>query len=254
VTRPDNPFAAAGAGAQYHQGRPYHHPRSIARIFAMLGVETASRALDVACGTGMSTVALADRVEGVVGVDRSPDMLAFAPRTDRVSYAFSTAEALPFADASFDGITTCSGVHWFDQPRFFAECRRLLRGSGWIALYDHYFLGEMVDVPEFAAWTRELFKTYPLPPRTPQVGDPRSELPAGFTKVGDEFFADDIEMTHDGFVDYILSISNLVAAVERGATRDQLRAELRSTTAPFFSGTEPSVVRFLGSITCLRVA
>ena len=254
MTRPDNPFAAAGAGAQYHQGRPYHHPRSIARIFTMLGIETASRALDVACGTGMSTVALADRVDAVVGVDRSSDMLAFAPRADRVNYAFSTAEALPFEDASFDGVTTCSGVHWFDQPRFFAECRRVLRGAGWIALYDHYFLGEMVDVPEFAVWTRELFKKYPLPARTPQVGDPRSEQPPGFTKVGDEFFADDIEMTHDGFVDYILSISNLVAAAEGGIPRAELRDEMRSTTAAFFAGSQPSTVRFLGSITCLRVA
>src|SRR4051794_37084511 len=127
---PENPFAASGAGAQYHQGRPYHHPRSIDRIFAMLGVESAARALDVACGTGMSTVALADRVQDVVGVDRSPDMLAFAPRAERVHYAFSAAEALPFERASFDGVTTCSGVHWFDQPRFFAECRRVLRADG----------------------------------------------------------------------------------------------------------------------------
>jgi SAM-dependent methyltransferase len=254
VTRPDNPFAASGAGAQYHQGRPYHHPRSVGRIFTMLGIETASRALDVACGTGMSTVALAERVDDVVGVDRSSDMLAFAPRSDHVTYAFSTAEALPFARSSFDGVTTCSGVHWFDQPRFFAECRRVLRADGWVALYDHYFLGEMVDVPEFAAWTRGLFEKYPLPPRTPQVGDPRSEQPAGFIKVGDEFFADDIEMTHDGFVDYILSISNLVAAAERETPRAELRTELTATTEHFFAGTDTSVVRFLGSITCLRVA
>ena len=65
------------------------------------------------------------------------------------------------------------GVHWFDQERFFAELRRVLAPAGWVGLYDHYFTGEMVGVPEFGAWLHEALVRYPLPPRNPQVGDPR---------------------------------------------------------------------------------
>jgi hypothetical protein len=147
-----------------------------------------------------------------------------------------------------------SGVHWFDQPRFFAEAHRLLRSGGWIALYDHYFIGEMADVAEFPAWAKDVLERFPLPPRNPQVGDPRAETPAGFTVAGDEFYADDIVMTQQQFVDYQLSISNFVAQCERGTSREQLRAWLLESTAPFYAGAATRTVRFLGSLTCLRIA
>ena len=77
---------------------------------------------------------------------------------------------------------------------------------------------------------------YPLPPRNPQVGDPRSLEPAGFEKVGDELFADDIAMTHAELTDYQLTISNFVDAVERGTPRAELEAWSLDSTAPLFAG------------------
>jgi ubiquinone/menaquinone biosynthesis C-methylase UbiE len=252
--RVDNPFAAPGVGALYAHGRPFHHPRSLDRIFAMVGVRELERALDIACGTGMSTVALAAHAATVVGVDVSPEMLGAARRAPGAHYLLGNAERMPFTAGSFDAATCCSGVHWFDQPRFFVELRRVLRPGGWVGLYDHYFTGEMLDVPEFAEWSREAFARYPLPPRNPQVGDPRAVTPDGFEPVGDEFFADDIELTREQLADYQLTISNFVDAVERGETREALRAWALETLAPLFAGTETRTVRFVGSVTCLRVA
>ena len=252
--RPDNPFVASGIGVQYARGRPYHHPRALARALTMLGVQRADRALDVACGTGMSTVALREVANVVVGVDRSPDMLGIAATATGVAVVRAAAERLPFPDATFDAVTVSSGVHWFDQPAFFAEVDRLLRPSGWVALYDHYFIGEMVDVPEFPEWARVALDRYPLPPRNHQVGDPRAQTPNGFDLVGDEFYADDIAMTQEQFVDYQLSISNFVAAGERGAPQSELRDWLTTTTAPFYATEPVRAVRFLGSLTCLRLA
>jgi SAM-dependent methyltransferase len=252
--RPENPFAATGVGIRYARGRPYHHPRALVRAQAMLGATRVERALDVACGTGMSTLALGAVADVVVGADRSPEMLAEAVTASGARFVRSAAELLPFPERSFDAITVCSGIHWFDQPRFFAEARRVLRVDGWIALYDHYFIGEMLDVPEFTEWTRIALDRYPLPPRNPQVGDPRGEAPAGFDKVGDEFYADDIDMTQQQFVDYQLSISNFVAAAERGVAITDLREWVTETTAPFFEGAPVRGVRFLGSLTCLRPA
>jgi SAM-dependent methyltransferase len=249
---PENPFAAVGVGAQYALGRPYHHPRALARALGRIGVRHIDRALDVACGTGLSTTALSEVADVVVGVDRSPEMLAVAPRLDAGWYIRSSAESLPFAAASFDVITVSSGVHWFDQPRFFAEAHRLLRPQAWVVLYDHYFIGEMVGVPEFGAWATDALARYPLPPRNKQVGDPRNQTPVGFESTGDDFYADDIEMTHRRFVDYQLSISNFVTACEQGADPDEVRGWLTESTASFYSDTPVRVVRFLGSVTCLR--
>jgi hypothetical protein len=61
-------------------------------------------------------------------------------------------------------------------------------------------------------------------------------------------------MTLEQLADYALTISNLVDAVERGTPRAELRAWAIETMAPLFVGVETRTVRFLGSVTCLRVA
>jgi SAM-dependent methyltransferase len=237
----------------YERGRPFHHERSLARVRAVVGDAPVERALDVACGTGMSTVALGARARSVVGVDVSAEMLRAARPARGVSYLLARAEFLPVPDRAVDAVTCCSGVHWFDQPRFFAELARVLRPRGWVALYDHYFVGEMVDVPEFGAWAKELFDRFPLPDRNHQVGDPRAETPERFERLADDVFGDDIEMTHDSLVDYHLSISNCVAAVERGHSREDVQRYLAESTAPFFAGAPVRTVRFIGTLTCLRL-
>jgi SAM-dependent methyltransferase len=251
VTTPDNPFAAPDVGELYARGRPFHHPRSLARIRAIVGDAPLIFAVDVACGTGMSTVALAEHAALVTGIDASVEMLRAAAPASGVTYMLANAERLPFDAGTVDAVTCCSGVHWFDQPEFFAELYRVLRAGGWVGLYDHYYLGEMVDVPEFADWARDALGRYPLPRRNPQVGDPRAANPGRFDKIGDEFFEDDIEMSHEAFADYQLTISNFVAAAERGTPRAELRAWVLDSTEPLFAGLATRTLKFLGSITCL---
>jgi ubiquinone/menaquinone biosynthesis C-methylase UbiE len=247
-----NPFAASDVGVVYDHGRPFHHPRTLARIFERVGASTLDRGLDIACGTGMSTVALAAQAGHVVGVDVSPEMMRSARSAPNVSYCFAQAERMPFADAIFDAATCCSGVHWFDQARFFAELRRVLRPNGWVGLYDHYFM-RIRECPEFRAWVESLFERFPLPPRGAQVGNPESELPAGFVLVADETFDDDIEMTQEQFADYQLTVSHCVAAVERGTPRAEVREWLMNSTKPLFAGVSTKTVRFFAAIRCLRV-
>jgi SAM-dependent methyltransferase len=257
VTLPDpvaNPFAAHGVGDVYAFGRPFHHPRSLARIMAIVGEPDVERALDIACGTGMSTIALAVHATTVVGVDVSPEMLGSARRSRGASYLLGDAEQMPFADRSFDAATCCSGIHWFDQARFFAELKRVLVPGGWVGLYDHYFTGEMVDVPEFGAWIGDALTRHPLPPRNHQVGDPRAVTPDGYESIGEEVFVDDIELSHEQLVDYQLTISNFVDAVERGESRRDVRAWALETLAPLFADADTRTVRFVGSVNCLRVA
>jgi ubiquinone/menaquinone biosynthesis C-methylase UbiE len=261
VTTPDNPFAAAEVGALYKQGRPYHHRRTLARLRALLakadgGTEVdVDRAIDVACGTGLSTLALAEFARTVVGYDISPEMMRVAPRTSNIGYVLGRAEQLGFDAGAFDAVTCSSGIHWFDQERFFAELRRVVRAGGWIGLYDHYFMG-MHEVDGFDAWVGELFARYPLPPRNPQVGDPRAQTPVGFEVVGTETFEDPIEMTHETFVDYQITVSSCVAAVERGIPHPEIRRWLFESSASLFESesadgaTRP--VLFVGTITCLR--
>ncbi|CAA9290738.1 MAG: hypothetical protein AVDCRST_MAG41-4331, partial [uncultured Corynebacteriales bacterium] len=129
-----NPFDSGTMVARYAAGRPYHHGRTVRRA---LGDRRYDRALDLACGTGLSTRALAERGTAVVGVDVVPAMVAWARRTTGLPYAVGSAEALPVADRSVDLVAVSSGVHWFAAGPVAAEAARVLRPGGALLLYEY---------------------------------------------------------------------------------------------------------------------
>lgn len=91
------------------------------------------RVLEVGCGTGRLTAALAERASAKVwAVDPSPEMLAVARgRAPRgVAFKQARAEALPFKDGWFERAVAMLVVHVLDRPRAFAELRRVLGADG----------------------------------------------------------------------------------------------------------------------------
>jgi len=93
------------------------------------------RVLDVACGTGALTVAVAGRVSpggAVLGLDANPEMLAVARRKHPdIEWHDGRAESLPFADASFDAVVSQFGLMFFDdRVAALREMQRVLRPGG----------------------------------------------------------------------------------------------------------------------------
>ena len=90
--------------------------------------------LDVGCGTGLLTTRMRHDLRGthVVGCDFSGGMLRqAAARAPRVPWVRGDAGRLPFADGSFDAITSTEAFHWFpDQDAALAEIFRVLVGGG----------------------------------------------------------------------------------------------------------------------------
>lgn len=253
---PSNPFSAAIAAELYHRGRPYHHGRALERIREIVGAGRPTRALDVACGTGLSTLALSGLAEAVIGIDTVPEMLTLAPRRPGIEYQLAPAEQLPFAGASFDALTVSSGLHWFDQPAFYREARRVLRPGAWIAIYDHYFMGEILGQTAFSDWfERQYLQHFPTPPRGAKF-DPGGELLRGFVHLGDDNYEDPISMTQEGLVNYLMTQSNCIAALEtRRVDVEGLRRQLVGETQQFFpTAATSAVLRFYGKINCLSAS
>ena len=94
------------------------------------------KALDLCCGQGNVSEALARRGCDVTGIDFSPAMLAFAKaRVPSAVFVRADAQELPFEDGDFDIVVSNLGVcHVPDQPRALSEARRVLRRDGRFAM------------------------------------------------------------------------------------------------------------------------
>lgn len=106
-----------------------------ARVAALAQVAPREHLLDVGCGTGALAMAAAERAlpsGRVVGLDASEEMLSVARRKSSVvEWVRGQAEALPFADASFDKVLSQFALMLFEQPsRALAQMWRVLRPRG----------------------------------------------------------------------------------------------------------------------------
>jgi ubiquinone/menaquinone biosynthesis C-methylase UbiE len=147
-------------------------------LIQALGELEDRRVLDIGCGTGTLTVALARRSARAIGMDPAPRMVAQARAKQGdapVSFIVGSAEALPFADSSFDAATASMTLHhWRDVERGMAELARVLRPGGRAAIAD-------IDLPgSFRSVLRLV--------RSPHAGWSRRELAgmlyrSGFIKV-----------------------------------------------------------------------
>lgn len=211
------------------------------------------RALDVACGTGLSTQALTDIAEDIVGVDPSAAMLAEAVKAPGVSYQAAAAEQLPFGEASFDLATVASGFHWFDREAFFGEARRVLKPSGWLVIYEFGMSGRAVGVTGFDDWLRGLFLRYPRTPRNSGRLVDSEAREHGFELIREERFEDTLPFSLPEFSLFLATQSNAVEAIERGQVDEQVfRAEVECEASGFFEESKVLSVVFAASIIYLR--
>jgi ubiquinone/menaquinone biosynthesis C-methylase UbiE len=234
-----NHWAHTTAAARYALSRPFHQHVVIERIRAFLKItRPVRRALDVGCGTGMSTVALKAIADEVVGLDSSPAMLSHARRARGVRYVNSCAETLPFADETFRLITVSSAFHWLDRKRFLAEAARVLEPRGWLVIYNNAFLARMRENPDFhAAFRAKYPKRFPTPIRYWKPISKSDARPHGLDFRHTEKYENDVAFTPPTLVDYLSSHSNVIAAVEgRGESLAAVRKWILDLVTPFFRG------------------
>lgn len=124
-------------------------------LIESLDVHSNERVLDVATGSGNAAMAAARRGCTTIGVDYVPDLLDRARRrTDAegltADYVLGDAEDLPFADGSFDVVSSvCGAMFAPDQTRTASELARVTRPGGRIGLVAHTpegFIGQLFKV------------------------------------------------------------------------------------------------------------
>ncbi|HEY7770692.1 class I SAM-dependent methyltransferase [Longimicrobium sp.] len=251
-----NPFVHRTAADRYSRGRPFFHPVVMELVATRVGM--VDLALDVGCGTGLSSRAVGRLARRVVGIDASPAMVARAPRDEGMAFAAASAGLLPFAESAFGLLTLSQVIHWLNWERFMAQARRVVRAGGWVLAYDNWFgglRGERHD--EFDAWWRgEYLLRYPSPPRAAIRWDDEDAWRAdGFGPAHLQRYRNDVVFSRDALLDYLVTQSNVIAAVEGGGGGEDIASARRwiaDTTSPFFPPAGEAAFSFTGPIAILR--
>jgi len=120
------------------------------------GLKRGDHLLDVACGTGLVAVESAKilgTAEHITCLDPSEGMLAVARTKLAAKFVPGRAEAMPFADNSFDFLTMGYALrHVTDLAQTFAEYRRVLKPGGKLLI---------LEVTKPSGWfMRTLFRLY----------------------------------------------------------------------------------------------
>ena len=114
-----------------------------ARLVEFAQPRPGERVLDVGCGTGIVARLIASRIGtngSVTAIDLSADMVAVGRAAAEqehlpITWHEGVAESLPFADASFDLVTSQEAVQFFaDRKAALAQIHRVLKPRGRVAL------------------------------------------------------------------------------------------------------------------------
>jgi len=139
--------AANYAASGVHSGGP--NLDAMLERAALTGRE---RVLDVGCGAGHTALAFAPHVAAVVALDMTQEMLDEAARLGakrglaNVAFQRGFAEELPFADGSFEVVTSRFCAHHYADPaRATREVARVLRPGGRYLLVDAVALEDGVQ-------------------------------------------------------------------------------------------------------------
>ena len=113
------------------------------RLFSLLeGERRLGEAVELGCGTGYFTRAIARNATHVTATDLSPQMLEVARKRladlHNVSYRVENGESTTFPPDSFDTVLAANMLHTLDDPiKSVRECRRILKKGGSLLIVNY---------------------------------------------------------------------------------------------------------------------
>lgn len=265
-----NPFATPEMALGYARSRPPVHAEVLALARPHLGAYysrfanpadtgpgAAPRptvAVDVGCGAGLSTRALLPFADCVIGFDPAPAMAVLGPVVSPgAHFLVAAAEVLPFASASVDLLAAAGSLNYVRLPQFFAEARRVLAPAGQLLVYDYSHGRHFAESSELDLWFQQFLSTYPPVPGQATPLDPArlAVLDSGFSLIAHSTFRVGLPLTLPAYLDYLLTSTNVAAALAAGHRQAEIRQWCLNGLSTFW-GSAARIVHFPGYFALLQ--
>jgi SAM-dependent methyltransferase len=224
---------------RYHRARPEYPEELFDELVRVTALKPGDRVLEVGCGTGMATQALARRGLRITCVEAGAALVEEARRNLRdhpqVEIHLSEFERWrrPPGSAAFDLVAAATAWHWIDPKLRYLRAFEALRPGGHLAFWSALHLFPEGGDPFF----REIQDVYDeigegMAPGTPwpapgELADERFRIDATglFETVAVSHFDWEVVYDAEGYIDLLETFSGHIAM--REWQRDRLYAEIR---------------------------
>jgi SAM-dependent methyltransferase len=224
-------FAEREAARRYDQYRPKVRGEALRWLREHQTVAIYERAVDVACGTGDSTLPLLSVARTVEGIDLSECMLSHARAKGLMVRKASYAD---LQGSAFDLISVCMAFHWFDPVAAVSAFKNASADRATWLVYNFALLGHRSD-ERVNNWLRAGYlSSFP----SPQRGGSEFVVPSGdenLRLVGAAKGALPVRLTRQSLIGYLTTQSNVEAAVQAGHSYEAIEAKL-DRDMPEFEG------------------
>lgn len=228
-----NPFSTADMAAGYASARPpvhahvLDHWRGQARHRSRVAL-----AVDLGCGSGLSTRPLLPFATRCLGVEPAVAMLPHATRmAPGAWFAAASGEQLPLRRASVDLVVAAGSLNYVrDFELCVREVHRVLRRDGRLMVYDFATARRAASGPWLSTWFDAFVARYPRPASEARPLDPdRLGRIESFTLAHSARVSLALPMTRDAYAAYMLTETNVAAGVRGGTPLASVRGWIAST-------------------------
>jgi ubiquinone/menaquinone biosynthesis C-methylase UbiE len=151
---------------KYAQARPSHPKEIVRKAVDFLKEQYKGplyQAVDVGCGSGLSTINLFGEFQSIVGVDPSQAMIEQArlmTQHGSVKFDVASAEKLPLNADSVQLVIAGRAIHYFDTASFYKEVDRVLVTGGVLCYYSVHFPTISSVNPAYGERINKIFWSY----------------------------------------------------------------------------------------------
>ena len=229
------------------------HGQILEHVVSQLAwARTTDVAVDIGCGAGASSSALVRSGLGrqVLGVDPSAAMILEAnTHVGGASFVVGKAEALPIGTGGVGLITAAGSLNFTNVQECFSEAQRVLSPEGVLVVYDFATGRRSAQSPDLESWHSEWLRRWPTPTTGVTAVLPSTFHGAPLQLIAYESLTVATTFDLNGYLDYLMTESNVSSAVKSGASMEEIRGWCEQHLRALF--VEPLQVQFDSYFACL---